>query len=62
MSEHSKFAGYLVISILLVVFLAWSKYEFIPGSVVLTTLAAAFALLIGWRLFTGTWPGNDAKR
>jgi hypothetical protein len=62
MSEHSKFAGYAALSVLLIVFLAWSKYAVISGSVMLTTLLAAFALFIGWRLLTGIWPGNDAPR
>jgi hypothetical protein len=60
MTDHSKFIGYLVLSILLITFVAWSKYVAISGTVFLTLLLATFALFIGWRVFTGTWPGNDA--
>ena len=62
MNEHSKFIGYLALSALLIFFVAWSKYAAISGSVFLMLLLATFALFIGWRVFTGTWPGNEARR
>lgn len=61
MTDYSKFVGYLALSILLIFFVAWSKYATISGSVFLTLLLATFALFIVWRVFTGIWPGNDAK-
>jgi hypothetical protein len=62
MNDHSKFIGYLILSILLISFVVWSKYAAISGTVFLTLLLASFALFIGWRLVTGIWPGNDAKQ
>jgi len=62
MNDHSKFIGYFALSILLIVFVAWSKYAIVSGPVFLTLLIGTFALFIGWRLLTGIWPGNDAPR
>ncbi len=62
MKDHSKFAGYLVLSILLVAFIAWSKYAALSGTVLLTLMIASFAMFIGWRVLTGIWPGNDVPR
>lgn len=62
MRDHSKFVGYVVLSVLLVVFVAWSKYAVVSGTVFLTLLLGSFALFIGWRVLTGIWPGNDASR
>lgn len=62
MNEHSKFIGYFALSILVIVFVAWAKYSVVSESVFFTILAATCAFFIGWRAFTGIWPGNDAPR
>jgi hypothetical protein len=61
MNDHSKLAGYLTLSILLIVFVAWVKYSLVSDSVFIVILIGSFAFFIGWRVTTGIWPGNDAR-
>ena len=62
MNGHSKLVGYFALSVLLLVFVAWTKYSLVSDPVFYTILIATCALFLGWRAFTGTWPGNDAAR
>jgi phosphate/sulfate permease len=62
MNDHSKLIGYFTLSILIVSFVAWAKYSFLSQSVFVAILIATGAFFIGWRVFTGIWPGNDAPR
>jgi len=62
MNEHSKFIGYLTLGILLLIFVAWAKYGLVSESVFWVIAAASGAFFIGFRMLTGTWPGNDARR
>lgn len=62
MNGHSKLVGYLTLAILLIVFVAWAKYSLVSESVFYTALVATCAVFVGWRAFTGIWPGNDAPR
>lgn len=62
MNEHSKFIGYLLLAVLLIVFVAWTKYSAVSGAVFWTTAIAAGAFVVGWRVFMGVWPGNDAAQ
>jgi hypothetical protein len=62
MNDHSKFIGYFALAILVMVFVAWAKYGLVSDSVFWATLIATCAFFVGWRTFTGTWPGNDARR
>jgi uncharacterized membrane protein (DUF485 family) len=61
MNEHSKFIGYFVLSILLIAFVAWGKYSLVSESVLIAILIGTGAFFIGWRIFMGVWPGNDAR-
>ncbi len=61
MTDHSKFIGYLLLSVLAIVFVAWAKYGIVSQAVFWTFLIASCAFFIGWRAVTGTWPGNDAR-
>ncbi len=61
MNDHSKFIGYLTLGILVVIFVAWAKYGVVSSTAFWTAAAASLAFFIGFRLFTGTWPGNDAR-
>lgn len=62
MNDHSKFIGYLTLSVLTIVFVAWAKYALVSEAVFYTILVATCAFFFGWRAFTGIWPGNDAPR
>jgi hypothetical protein len=62
MNDHSKLAGYFILSILLIVFVAWVKYSLVSDSVFVVILIATCAFFIGWRVLTGIWPGNDARQ
>ncbi len=62
MNDHSKFVGYITLSILLIVFVAWTKYGFVSEAVFWTLAIASGFFFISWRMITGTWPGNDARR
>lgn len=62
MNDHSKFIGYLTLAILVVVFLAWAKYDFVSESVFWTVALASGTFFVSWRVIMGTWPGNDARR
>lgn len=62
MNDHSKFIGYLTLGILLLVFVAWAKYGLLSDSAFWTIVIASGCFFAGWRIMTGTWPGNDAPR
>ena len=62
MTGYSKFAGYFTLSILLIVFVSWTKYSFVPDAVVWAVAIGTCAFFAGWRAFTGIWPGNDAPQ
>lgn len=62
MNDYSKFIGYLTLGILLLIFVAWVKYGLVSETLFWTVAAASGAFFIGFRMFTGTWPGNDARR
>lgn len=62
MNDYSKFIGYLTLGILLLIFVAWVKYGLVSETVFWTVAAASGAFFIGFRMFTGTWPGNDARQ
>jgi hypothetical protein len=62
MNDHSKLVGYLILTIPLIVFVAWAKYSAVSESVFVASLIGTCAFFIGWRVFTGIWPGNDAPR
>lgn len=59
MNGHSKLIGYFAFAIVVIAFVAWAKYSLVSESVFYTILIATCAFFIGWRAFTGTWPGND---
>lgn len=61
MNDHSKFIGYLTLAILVIVFVAWAKYGAVSDSMFWTLLLASGAFFVGWRVVTGTWPGNGAR-
>jgi phosphate/sulfate permease len=61
MNDHSKFIGYVMLAVLVTAFVAWAKYAAISGSVFWTILIGAFAFFVGFRVYTGIWPGNDAR-
>lgn len=61
MNDHSKFVGYLILAILVIVFVAWAKYSLVSESVFWTLSIASGAFFVGWRVVMGTWPGNDAR-
>lgn len=62
MNDHSKFIGYLTFGILVLLFVAWAKYGVVTDTAFWTVAIAACCFFVGWRVFTGTWPGNDARR
>lgn len=61
MNDHSKFIGYLTFAVLIAAFIAWTKFAAISGSVFWTILIGALAFFVAFRVYTGVWPGNDAR-
>ncbi|MBS4082306.1 MAG: hypothetical protein KGZ73_02040 [Rhizobiales bacterium] len=62
MNDHSKFIGYATLGVLLAIFVAWAKFGLVSETVFWTVAAASAFFFIGFRMLTGTWPGNDARR
>jgi Flp pilus assembly protein TadB len=62
MNDHSKFIGYFMLAVLAAAFVAWAKFAMISGAAFWIILAGTFVFFVGFRVYTGVWPGNDAAR
>lgn len=62
MNDHSKFIGYITLGVLLAVFVAWIKFGLVSNYAFWIAAISTVGFFIGFRVFTGTWPGNDARR